>query len=673
MCFRKCHFARSQLPYLGHVIDAAGNAPETSYLTRLQEQPVPNNKRQLRKFLGICGWIRDYIPRFADIAAPLTDLLGEKQRWHWTTVEQQAFEKIKAEFRRPLKLSRPDFKRGFVLQTDASGIGVAAVLLQEYDNRRHIIAYASARLNRTERRYHVNEQECLAVIWAVKKYRTYLEDRRFILRTDSKALTWLTTMKDAGGKLARWSLLLQEFVFDVEHCPGRLNDLPDALSRLPADEPVPADTVEADRLLPPVLMPSRRDVFALPATVSCVQHQALMDEVREAQRQDPDFARINAQIARIREVGPEEPGEVGLMKFYETKDGLIYRSLKGHRLLVVPIAMQPRVMHFYHDHSLAGHPGAEETARALQIHYYWPFVDRDVRRYVRQCYICAVSKRGPRQPNAPLRPRQPERPWETVAVDVMGPYPSTRNGNRFIIVATDLFSRWVEATATQNTPSPIVVKFLDEIFARYGYPEHVLTDNGTQFNSIAWNQALQRWGSAHWTTPIYHPRANPTERRNQEIKKALRAHVHTGNPKLWDSYLHLVLYSLRTRRNKATNYTPSELLLGYNLPRPGVATKDADESPEIRCQRLRNRRAQARANQRRYQDVRFPVDRQKPVNFQVGEEVLIRSTPVVGRPFAAKWRGPYHILAVAGPTVYWIDVDGNPIKQHVDRIRRMIY
>lgn len=166
---------------------------------------------------------------------------------------------------------------------------------------------------------------------------------------------------------------------------------------------------------------------------------------------------------------------------------------------------------------MAGHPGAEETARALQRHFFWPLVYEDVRRYVRGCLLCAATKRGPHLPNnAPLWPRQPQHAWETVGFDIMGPCPaSSPAGNWFVLVATDLYSRWVEAVGSPNFAATVIVDFLEEVFTHYGYLENVLIDNGTQFDSVAWNHAIKKWGVAHWTTGIFHPRAKPTERRNQ--------------------------------------------------------------------------------------------------------------------------------------------------------------
>ncbi|KYB28566.1 Retrovirus-related Pol polyprotein from transposon 17.6-like protein [Tribolium castaneum] len=246
----KCHFGLQELDYLGHHVGRDGNCPQQSHLEEVQAATRPRDRKTLRSFLGTCNWLRDYVPRFAEIAHPLTDLLSNKGKWKWGTKEEAAFEGLKSALAKPRFLYRPNPNLPFTLQTDASGIGMAAVLYQEDGTNRRVIAYASAKFSPTEQRYHVNEQECLALIWATRTFRPYLEDRKFKIRTDSRVLTWLQTTQNERAKLARWALELQHYNFELEHCPGRDNELPDFLSRNPSGPPISIDE-DIERLTPP--------------------------------------------------------------------------------------------------------------------------------------------------------------------------------------------------------------------------------------------------------------------------------------------------------------------------------------------------------------------------------------------------------------------------------------
>ena len=194
----------------------------------------------------------EYIPKYSELAAPLTTLASPKVTFKWTTEINRAFENLKEAFRNSDQLSRPDPDLPFILQTDASAVGMGAVLMQNApEGKRRIISYASAKFSPTEARYHCNEQESLAVIWAIKKYRPYLEDRPFILRTDSKTLKWLRQMKDSRAKLNRWHIFLSELSFTIEHCPGKDNELPDSLSRQPNPEELLPGEQDLERMVPP--------------------------------------------------------------------------------------------------------------------------------------------------------------------------------------------------------------------------------------------------------------------------------------------------------------------------------------------------------------------------------------------------------------------------------------
>ena len=155
-------------------------------------------------------------------------------------------------------------------------------------------------------------------------------------------------------------------------------------------------------------------------------------------------------------------------------------------------------------------------------------------------------------------------------MDLIGRYPRTNQGWRFIFVITNIFTRWVEAFPLRAAAAPKITKIMgDQVFSRWGFPHRILSDNGPQFTGHIWEEASNRWDCELWTTPVYHPRANPAERRNQEIKKGLRLRLQPGNQRTWDQHLPKLLFGLRRRKNAATGSTPSHLLLGKTILLPG--------------------------------------------------------------------------------------------------------
>ena len=231
----KCQFAMSECSYLGHVVGGGTVKPELDKLQAIREFPIPRTKKQIRSFLGITGYYRRFIPNFASIAVPLTDLTrkSEPEKLAWTPKCSEAFEKLKRMLTSTPVIWNPDFQRPFILQTDASDQGVGAVLSQcDDEGHDHPVAYFSRKLLPREVKYSTVEKECLAIKLGVQAFQVYLLGRPFKIQTDHRALQWLDKVKDSHSRLTRWSLALQPFQFQVEHRKGRANLNADTLSRI---------------------------------------------------------------------------------------------------------------------------------------------------------------------------------------------------------------------------------------------------------------------------------------------------------------------------------------------------------------------------------------------------------------------------------------------------------
>lgn len=650
----KCNIGVDHIAYLGYNITSSTNYPLQDHLRKIQEHPAPRTIKELRGFMGLANWIRDHIPEFAELATPLTNLLSIKRKFKWDQSAQQAFEKIKVALLKPLPLYRPIPGKRFYLQTDASGIGMGAVLYQlANDNKdRRVIACASAKLTTAERKYHVNEVEVLASLWAMKRFRSLLEGQEFTLRTDSRALLWLSKYKDDRAKLTRWSLQLEEFTFTVEHVPGKLNQLPDYLSRNPLEE-AEEERVVDDRISPKLNLLEE-------------QGNPLFLEVLQQQQQCDVYVQDMQAIRAMQQEGAHTASEREIIKEFEVIEDVIWhKEVDGRNTLFVPENMRGRVLTEYHESRLAAHPGRDETLRAIRKKYYWPRMKKHVKGFVRGCMICASTKSGAIQGAAPLRPRPPKEPWEVISVDILGPYPLTRMGNRYAIIATDLLSKWVEIKPVKNSTTKTVIRFIEEeVCARWGYPKTIITDNGPQFRSRQWENFARMGHIQPYTAPIYHQRANPVERRVQELKKILR----TKEPRdQWDVHIYEALFALRTRSNASIGTSPSELLLGYTLPRPGEWCV-----PE-RCQHRRIPRRERIQNtkviQTEYQERVFPEKRDAPTQFEEGESVMVR-VHVQGNPFSDVWSGPHLIIRKLGDNTYEVDRNDSQQIIHVDDLRK---
>lgn len=304
------------------------------------------------------------------------------------------------------------------------------------------------------------------------------------MRTDSKTLTWLDRQKDTREKLTRWHVFLSRFTFSIEHCPGKDNELPDALSRYPDPEtPSPGDP-DLEQMVPPN-NPNQQENTGDPIPILRItQTSSLFEEVYFAQMDDPDVERdIHRWILIKRQ--PQRTSEEN--RFFNAhrldQNGFWRKATDASKwLFPAPKSLRQRIIWEFHDTPLSGHPGAEETIRASSEHFIWPGMSRETRRYVTGCHLCVCCKSVRAKYPDHQRPRLTHTAWDTIAVDLMGPCPRTKKGHCYILVATDLFSRWVEAFPLRTATASNITQILEEeVFSRWGYPRRILSDNGPQF------------------------------------------------------------------------------------------------------------------------------------------------------------------------------------------------
>ncbi|GFT00872.1 retrovirus-related Pol polyprotein from transposon 17.6 [Trichonephila clavipes] len=279
----KCHFARDKLKYLGLIISKEGIETDNKKIRAITEMKPPKNNREVSKFLGMTGWYQKFIPRYADICEPLYQLKKKGTKFNWSGEAQDSFDQIKRTLTEAPILQLPNFSEQFNLFTDASGVGIGAVLQQNQKP----IAFASRTLNKAERNYTVTERECLAVIWALNKFKTYFGPLPVKVITDHAALTKLTNGKNLSSRMIRWALKLSEFNIEWEHRPGVQNVVADLLSRNPVD------SVEGSQISCAALR-----AFAINSREQFIKEQREDPELGHIYRylENPDDGSVNAMV-----------------------------------------------------------------------------------------------------------------------------------------------------------------------------------------------------------------------------------------------------------------------------------------------------------------------------------------------------------------------------------------
>ena len=232
----KCHFAQSSADFLGFTISDSGLSPDSKKVEAISRYPTPKDLTELRRFLGMASYYRRFISGFSDIASPLNRLTQKDMPFVWDENCENAFQTIKEQLMSSPVLAFPEPNGDYILYTDASDVGVGAVLVQEDEGgEERVISYASKAFSGSEKNWTTTEKEAYAVVWALQYFHPYVYGRKVVIYTDHKALKWLKNVKHPNGKLARWILKLEEYDYTIEHKPGNMMQHADALSRAPVN------------------------------------------------------------------------------------------------------------------------------------------------------------------------------------------------------------------------------------------------------------------------------------------------------------------------------------------------------------------------------------------------------------------------------------------------------
>ena len=571
--------------------------------------------KDIRSFLGLCGFYQRFIQKFADLASPLTDLLRKDVVWCWDAIQEKAFVSLKAALVSSAELAYPNLSQPFTVHLDASATAIGATLSQEdSDGHLRLITCTSRKLTPPERNYPTHQRELLALVDCFQRWKHYLLGGKVVAYTDNVSLKYLRTMQDPHPRIVRWLSFLGMYDFDIQHIPGTTNTAADALSRL--------CPVVAGAPLEP-------------------------DSWKQFYLSDPT-------------IGPD---------YYH--DGMLIDPTLWHhgRLwvddrILVPAAKIAETIAAHHSSVLAGHWGAQKTFDILDRKFIIAEMRARVKEFCRTCDACQRVKADRRNQHGLLEPLSlPTRKWHSVSMDwVVGLPLVYRRGQEYdaVLVFTDRATKMVHLVPTsRHETSEDTARLLVEHVVKYhGIPRSLHTDRDTRITSHFWEHVCQVLGIKVRSTTAFHPQGNgQAERSNQTMKQLLRIATVTGL--CWFDCLPSAEMAMNSAPIAHTKFSPYFLNYGFNpCTVPDVFDFEApchtiSEDAKQFCERMRQEWHAAHVLMTKLKSAQEQQANRhrQPHMFAVGDEVLVnvRTAPrdqlAVAGVLGPRFAGPYRILA----------------------------
>ena len=675
---KKCKFFQNSVKYLGHVVSEDGISVDPDKTSKVAEWKVPENVKDLHRFLGFANYYRKYISGFAKIVRPLTDLLGgdnsvRKKRkksstysvcWIWNDEHQEAFDQLKKCLTNAPVLGFPDPSLPFELHVDGSRHALGAVLYQKQNGQLKVIAYASRTLNKAESNYPAHKIEFLALKWAItERFPDYLYGARFTVFTDNNPLTYVLTTAQLDATGHRWVAALAAFNFDIKYRSGKSNIDADALSRL--DEGTSVMECDVVQAICQVQQPWIHALsLQVPEDIDVADSSVhfSLSKWKEYQRDDSAISPLLSFVRNgVRPGQRQIPSDaLPLLREFDKlhfKDGGLFRTVSINDVsidqIVLPSCLKHVILHQLHDEM--GHMGRDRTIQLVRERFFWPRMTSDVDRYVLSCRRCLQRKKPANC--APLVPIMTSQPLEVVSMDHLSLEPS-KGGFQHILVITDLFTRYAVAVPVQNLSAKVTAKaFINNFVVHYGVPLRIHSDQGGAYESKLVREMCNLLGMEKSRTTAYHPEGNGvTERFNRSLLNMLGT-LEPHSKLDWKSQVAPLVHAYNCAPHAATGYSPYFLMFGRhpNLPVDvvmGISHSDvqSDSWPSF-VSGLRDRlsksyelaRKSSELEKGRHKHLR---DRKcRAAILTPGDRVLVRKLAFTGKhKLADRWESDVHVI-----------------------------
>ena len=702
----KCAVARESVICLGHKLSRDGIAPDPANIAKIKSWKVPDNVKKLRAFLGLSGYYRQYVQGYSEIACCLTDLTKDDCRWKWGDEHQKAFETLKDALTSDKVMAYPDFKRPFILKTDASLTAIGYLLGQKTDGKERVISYGSKKLSPAQQRWSTYDREFFALIAGVRANAHYLRHNNFMVITDHRPLlAWrrVDARKDPTGRRTRWAIELDNYEFELVYKKGKAHCDADAMSRRGDEDDEIAEDSEEFLLLNflGAAFNDSDDEFFLFLGMSegddfsATKFNADDDEcdrLRDEQDADTIIAEVKSFIKARKRLPRNFPSTWFKRnnKWLVLRDDILYRRSYSESVhadilqAIIPDSLIGEVLDGLHGSEWSGHPSVGKML--AQVHRYatWPSLVKDVKTKVLNCKVCDQLREQVPKPLTPLQPIVATGVFDHVMCDLIS-FSVASHGFKYVLVFKDVFSGFIKCYRLRDKTTNGVVKSLEDLVCSLGPPRRLTSDNGGEFSSDMLRDACKLLGIDKRTSVPYRPQSQGNvERQNRTLIKDLQ-HRLLQFGRSWSEHLPYVEWLHNVTPFTRTRMTPYFIFFGREPYLPPFAAKESQEGdskdPKF-FEEMKNRvssiheEANRRSVEQRKREAERYDKRVKHNPFEPGDRVW-EHVEVRGK-LDPKWSGPITVRSrrasprgEPGTTYECVRPDGTTCRRNYEQLKKV--
>ena len=594
----KCELLVQQIDYLGHTINKDSLKPMIQKIEAILNMKDPRTLSAANKFIGALSWYRKFIPGFASVAAPIHSVTNltksNRRKFQWKFTQSQAFLKLKQILTtEPLFLHFPVDGIPIILTTDASGIGIGGVLQQEVNGEMRNLYYHSQLLTPCERKYSTIEKEALAIYKCINRMRSFLLGRDIIIMTDHCPLCHIMKKTVHNARVERIAHLIQEYnIVQVQHINGKQNCLPDYLSRYPRgseDDPSDIDygllskdtsrsitTLAPKPLVNMILRPRNKNHLSTPEADPSHDIEPSHDASSLPSSSHPNQEKILHNFSTnhfdINRLKDEQRNDFAIQKIvsqlklssntlsFVLQDDILYKLITAssssrtkHKVPYVPSSMVKDLLQAVHNDPMSGgHFSFERTYNKLRGHYWWPGMRNSIRHHIKSCNACLSFNISRQKKVGQLHSvPPPEGPFQIIGIDFCGPLKSTPRGNKYVLVITDYFTRYITAVPLPTcTAEKTAETLFNEFFCKFGIPAVIVSDQGTHFQNQLMTNMQYLIGYNHIYSTPYHPQSNGIVERFNSTFISQISKLQDNEHNNWDEYLQAVVFAYNSGNHK---------------------------------------------------------------------------------------------------------------------------